>query len=221
MATKITILLIIGLLGSAVFILFVNNRKVKLIIATLILSAYLAMLTLGVFTSGTHFSNLRIDFTGKWASKDIIWSPIPESSWGFFINIIMLIPVGIYMGAFVEKPLWKSALVGLGTGFFIELMQFILPIERYPQVSDVWLNAVSVVIGCLYAMCLVWIKNKFLTKKQPKEIEIANNENITENVEKEETTDSNPQTTDKPQKQENLELTTTKKEEKKKQKTSK
>ena len=218
MATKITILLIIGLLGSAAFILFVNNRKVKLIIATLILSAYLAMLTLGVFTSGTHFSNLRIDFTGKWAAKDIIWSPIPESNWGFFTNIIMLIPVGIYMGAFVEKPLWKSALVGLGTGFFIELMQFILPIERYPQVSDVWLNTVSVVIGCLYAMFFVWIKNKFLTKSKPKEIATTNNENITENVKKEETTDTNPQTTDKPQKQENLELTTTKKRRKEKTK---
>ena len=220
MITKIVILLIIGLICATAGIVFISNKKVKLIIGTLVLSVYFAMLTLGVFASGTNFSNMKIHYTGQWFAKDILWSPLPANGWDLFINIIMLIPMGLYIGAFAEKPLLKSLLIGFGTSFFIELMQFILPVDRLPQLSDVLINTLSSVFGCLYAMCFVWIKNRFLTKKKPKEMSVATDKNTIKNTDKEVIINSIPQTINNSQKQENVETETIKKEEKK-QKTSK
>lgn len=168
----------VGLLLTAIFILFVNNEKVKIIVPTILLVLYSAVLAVGVFSDISFGDGVKVvwDFSGKWASKDIIWSPVPESMWGFLTNITMLVPIGLYIGTVCKKPLLKSVIIGFATGLFIEIMQFILPVPRFPQVSDIWLNGVSTILGCLYAMLFVWVKGKIKVKKnqntpQNKEIE--------------------------------------------------
>ncbi len=157
----------VGLLLTAIFILFVNNEKVKIIIPTILLILYSIVLAVGVFSDISFGDGIKVvwDFSGKWASKDIIWSPVPESMWGFLTNITMLVPIGLYIGTVCKKPLLKSVIIGFATGLFIEIMQFILPVPRFPQVSDIWLNGVSTILGCLYAMLFVWAKRKIKEKK--------------------------------------------------------
>jgi|GEM_PF-3074898 len=157
----------VGLLLTAIFILFVNNEKVKIIVPTILLVLYSAVLAVGVFSDISFGDGVKVvwDFSGKWASKDIIWSPVPESMWGFLTNITMLVPIGLYIGTVCKKPLLKSVIIGFATGLFIEIMQFILPVPRFPQVSDIWLNGVSTILGCLYAMLFVWVKGKIKAKK--------------------------------------------------------
>ena len=157
----------VGLLLTAIFILFVNNEKVKIIVPTILLILYSIVLAVGVFSDISFGDGIKVvwDFSGKWASKDIIWSPVPESMWGFLTNITMLVPIGLYIGTVCKKPLLKSVIIGFATGLFIEVMQFILPVPRFPQVSDIWLNGVSTILGCLYAMLFVWAKRKIKEKK--------------------------------------------------------
>ena len=52
MAIEFLIILLIGLLGSAVFLLFVNNKKAKIITATIVFSLYVILLAIGVFAIG-------------------------------------------------------------------------------------------------------------------------------------------------------------------------
>ena len=99
----------------------------------------------------------------------------------------MLIPVGIYIGALFNKPLIKTMIIGFCIGLFIELMQFILPIDRTPQLSDFLLNGISAVIGCLYSMLILWIKQRCQTKKQSANI-IEKGQSIIEEKAKEKIT---------------------------------
>lgn len=184
MITEFLITLIVGLLATTLFILFVNNKKLITIIATILFCIYLSVLIVGVFSNDGNFKNLSFVASCKWAAKQISWSPIPKTISDFLINIIMLMPIGLYIGAICKKPLLKSIIIGFSIGLFIETMQFVLPISRSPQLSDMLLNGISAILGCLYMMFIMWIKHKKIKEKQPAAIEENINNKIT-NCEKE------------------------------------
>ena len=174
MITKFLIILIVGIVATTLFVLFVNNKKILKLVATIVFVIYLSMLVVGVFSNDSNLSKISFEATQKWASKQIDWSPMPNKISDFFINIIMLIPIGLYLGIMCKKPLIKSIVIGFCVGFFIEFMQFVLPISRSPQLSDMLLNGLSSVLGCLYIMLIMWTKQKNRKKKHTTVV----NENI-------------------------------------------
>lgn len=130
-------------------------------ISKILLFCFIIMLIMGVCFDVNISDKVIIkpNFSGEWFKQKIyIW---PASIFDFLINIVMLMPIGIYISFNAKKNrLLKSLLWGLVIGFTIEITQLIFPLVRGAQLSDALLNAVSLVLGCLYGMLLIKLRNK-------------------------------------------------------------
>jgi len=58
-----------------------------------------------------------------------------------------------------------AVIIGLLTGLFIETFQFILPVPRSVQLSDVVYNTISCVIGYLYISLFFYLKKLIIFLK--------------------------------------------------------
>ena len=194
MIREFLIILIAGFLFAGIGIFFVGNKKVKLIVGTIIFTVFAFLLILGVFTSGFSLSQLKDLFTGKvvlkfnkkWFSGEILWSIFPVDLHEGIINIIMLMPIGLYIGGIFEKPLKKTTITAFAVSLFIEIMQFVLPIERFSQLSDVILNTLGAVIACLYAMLIIWLRKKCIEKRNKNKLQNKTDSSVVEQSEQKE-----------------------------------
>lgn len=69
------------------------------------------------------------------------------------INILLLFPLGVIAPILVKndkKAFLKIIFLGFLTSFSIELLQFLLPIRRYPELLDIINNVISVILGYEY-----------------------------------------------------------------------
>ena len=146
-----------------ILMMTVKPKPLKIVTIVLLL-LYCVVLLIGVWGKldiGWDTCHITFDWTYNWCAKTINWHPIPTTTFDFVINLIMLIPIG--MALFVLLPQHKgvlSIIIGFLIGFLIECSQFVLPIYRSVQLSDVLLNMMSVAFGCLIG----WIYDK-ITKK--------------------------------------------------------
>ena len=162
-------LIIVGILCYAVFpmcLLFIRKRKTQKIFCLVILVSFIFVLLIGVLGKidiTKQYVKIYLDFSGDFASKPINLSFAHLTTLDMFINIVMLIPIGTYFVFFNQNMrFWKmivfSLLIGLGVGLCIETLQFILPVQRSVQLSDIVFNSLSVMIGALYGFLLVLIR---------------------------------------------------------------
>ena len=137
----------------------IKKDNVKNILTILFFCMYLIVLICGVFGQLAISENeiiVNFDFSGPWCSKTINFSLAKIDTFDLVINLLMLFPVGMIAYYFARKKKWWTKLLllivfGLAMGMFIETCQFILPIPRSVQLSDVLLNCVSVFVGGLIA----------------------------------------------------------------------
>ena len=151
-----------------------KNEKIKNILTICFFFLYLVVLFIGVFGKldiNDNVVSFSFDFSGSWCAKPINFSLASISTFDLVINIVMLIPVGMFVSYFMKnKNLFLKIIsllgVGLFVGLFIETCQFILPVPRSVQLSDALLNTVSVFVGGLIAWLYLWIIKKFKGNKQ-------------------------------------------------------
>lgn len=132
---------------------------------------FIPVLVCGVFGKVNIGNVVTITFerNGGVADKVFNFNPITKDVRDIVINIFMLVPIGLAVYNLSNKHrLFKAILFGLLTGAFIETMQFILPIARSPQLSDIILNTISSLIGAVYALVLSKLKRQ--NKEQPCEM---------------------------------------------------
>lgn len=76
----------------------------------------------------------------------------------FYMNILMMIPMGVYFGLFRQRSTWQITLIGVLIGTSIESTQFVLDMalhmSRWVDINDVITNAAGVVVGYLAVMLL-------------------------------------------------------------------
>lgn len=149
-----------------------KNKKVTIILLSIMATLFSIVLFIGVFTKVTVTQDvikISLNSKGHWASETINFNIFNLSTFDLCVNTIMLIPFGVILALALnyrnkKMPFWKLLLLlflcGILFGFMIELIQFILPIERAIQLSDVFLNAISCVIGGLYFTALLKIKKE-------------------------------------------------------------
>lgn len=155
-------------------ILFIKNKKAFNWTLSILFVLYILLLLCGVwFQTYCTWKTVSIDinFSGKWCAKTVNWKFANLSWFDTIINLVMLIPLGIFISykcknkSFVSKLIFLLCL-GFFAGAFIELSQFILPIPRSVQMSDVIFNMISTFIGGMIGMFYLWIVKK--TTKQTK-----------------------------------------------------
>ena len=152
----------------------IKNEKLKSILTHVFFGLYLCVLLAGVFgrvdISG-GLVKVSFDFGGEWAAKTINWSVSNITTFDLLINLFMVIPVGMYIAYLSRRKKMVISLLlfvalGFATGLFIESFQFILPIQRSVQLSDVLLNMASVVIGGLVGVLYLFMANKIIRDKR-------------------------------------------------------
>ena len=149
--------LIVGTIFVASPIAHVGLRKHKKILNTLVISLttiYTIFMFVFTLTQVRIGSNISIDIVnnGQWFSKNFNWNIFDLKLSDVFINLAMLFPCGYAVSHFTKNQKgWKRVLsgfvVGMALGFSIEMLQLCLPINRFPALSDILLNATSGMLG--------------------------------------------------------------------------
>ena len=146
-------------------LIFVKNSKIKKVCAIVGLAIFIPILLAGVFCDSYSLEPGKIEVafkvSGGWCNKAFDCSFRILDKGDFYLNAIMLFPIGIVIAVFSKKPILWSLIWGLIVGTFLETMQFVLPIDRYPQFQDLFLNALGVVMGGAY-VCLINMFKKLL-----------------------------------------------------------
>lgn len=111
---------------------------------------------------------IDFDYTNKWFNKTINFNIFDIDKIDFIINLSMLVPIGLVVIYFNKRKLPNKllmlTLIGLMMGLALETLQYILPVYRTVQLSDIILNTFSVVIGGVCGIVYDLIFNK-LTKR--------------------------------------------------------
>lgn len=156
----------------------IKNEKVKKIVSIILFCVYVIVLLLGSYSKlepSSHFVKFSFDFTGKWCDG-YIKTTFVGIPWDMvLINLVLLVPVGIFMMYFIKdmKPLTKILLLlgfGLLAGVFLELLQFILPIPRAAQLSVMLFKMMGVYLGGMIAQFYFLIIEKINEKQREREL---------------------------------------------------
>lgn len=146
-----------GVLFTSVPVLHIalkNKPKLLKTIAGVMLGIYMIALATFTMCQVGVGENVWINFAanGDWFSKTFNFSLANIQITDFLINIALTFPIG-YATATITKDkgpvnsILKGLAVGFLAGLTIELLQFALPVDRSPSLSDIVLNSLSGVIG--------------------------------------------------------------------------
>ena len=150
-------------------IVFIKNRKICTFFMVTLFLMFLVVLFVGIYFKVSFINNMVYavpDFSGEWFDKTINLSFANISTFDLVINLVMLIPVGVFCryatrNKFIGSRILILLLVAVISGVLTELGQFILPVPRSVQLSDSLLNMVSVLIGGFVGViCFSVRKNK-------------------------------------------------------------
>jgi len=140
-----------------ILILTIKSNKTLRVASIVFLVIFLIALFLAT-TFDVYYTNTQVKvlfrFSGESMGKTIHWSVLPRGKRDFLINILMLIPLGAVIcintkKKIVNRLIW-AFVFGVITGTAIETIQYLLPVARTIQLSDVLLNTLSVVLGATY-----------------------------------------------------------------------
>jgi hypothetical protein len=127
------------------------------LIVDIVFLVYLVILCVGVFAKvdfDMTSTYIEWDFNQGWVNKTINFSVSNIEKTDMFLNLVMLVPIGVFVAYKSDCGDHVSFVIlffiGLMIGLGIELFQFVLPVPRSVQLSDVLLNSVSVCIGGFY-----------------------------------------------------------------------
>jgi VanZ family protein len=150
---------------------FIKNEKVVKILAIIFLCLFVGVLcvgTVGQVQITPQATKISFDFSQNFCDKKVSLSFLGLTKFDIVTNLLMLLPVGIFVVYFYRKNFIKTALlliiVGVCCGFIIELTQFILPIKRSVQLSDAVFNAISVILGGIIGF--IYLKLGKIIKKK-------------------------------------------------------
>lgn len=143
-------------LPTILVFVFKNRPKALKISAICLSILYFILLFIGTtFKVYIKKGNLVIypNFTEDWFSmKFLLYSFRPTN---LLVNLILLFPIGFIVFTFTKKHKFlKTILVAFLLSLFIELYQFILPVSRTTELTDLLFNTLSGVISACYCKLL-------------------------------------------------------------------
>lgn len=167
MTINLTFAIILAVLGMVIIptillLIFYNTKALKkLLIIYIVL--FIVALIIGVFGTiniQSNIAEISFKFNGQWFD----FNKIVVAKFGLFntlVNLILLFSFGILLACDNHPLNWlKSLIIGLCIGLLIEIMQFILPIDRTPELMDIVFNGISMLLGYIYFVLILKIFKK-------------------------------------------------------------
>lgn len=152
-----------------VLTLTVKNNKAFKITTVGLLCVYLILLMIGVFATVDvkyGVAHIHLDISEEFLNKSINWTFARLRKRDVFLNLIMLIPMGIAYSFLTPKSFLKqlggALIIGFLVGATIETIQYFIPIERGVQLSDAVFNMTSMAIGVIIAKLMLKISKRQL-----------------------------------------------------------
>lgn len=150
----IVLVLIFYLILPLILWLTLDKNKYGKIVVRIFLISFLIILffaVTSVVNINKSYVEIIINFKNNWCSKAINFSLKSINKIDFLINITMLLPIGLAI-VYCNKNnigilFLKLFIFGIIIGLSIETIQYILPVFRSVQLSDILLNTLSVIIG--------------------------------------------------------------------------
>ena len=152
----------IFLILTPIIILFYtrNNFKNRKIFMFIFSCFYFFVLIAGtICTIENQFPNLifNFDFNNNWFLLKFLLFNFGISN--ILINIGMLIPIGFIVYSFSKNNNFlKIILLSIFISIFIELYQWVLPINRDTEIGDLIMNSFSGLISAIFCKILKKIK---------------------------------------------------------------
>ena len=151
-----------------VVVLVIKDKKTLKVAIKCLLIVYLCILIIGVWARvdiTREAVKISFDYSKGWANKSINWGFYNLKLFDVFVNLILLVPLGLSYAILLETTsvktiITKLFLLGFFAGFIIEVGQYILPVKRSVQLSDVVFNTISVVIGGIIGVFYKRLANK-------------------------------------------------------------
>jgi len=133
-----------------------NHQKALKICTIILMIIYFSLLFIGTSFSVTVKSgNLVIapNFNKEWFSLNFVAHNL--SSTNILVNLALLLPTGFIVYIFAKKHRFlKTILFAFLLSLFIEFYQFVLPVSRATELTDIILNTLSGVISAIYCFIL-------------------------------------------------------------------
>lgn len=172
--TFVIIMVSIFYLVIPFLIMLIRNKKTQKILSIVSFCIFIAILivgTLGKIDISKTTTTISFQKFGNWFDKSININFSNLTKQDIIINLLMLIPIGTFTcHCFENSKIWKKILISLAVGFIygmlIEFCQFMFPVPRSVQLSDIIFNAISVLFGALICMlyqfliCKIYKNNK-------------------------------------------------------------
>ena len=145
-----------------------NHQKALKITAIVFACIYFVFMFIGTTCTldiDWNHSSIGFDFTEPWFSLDFISFEFKPGN--ILINLFMFFPLGFIVYIFTnKKPFIKTILFALTLSLFVELYQFILPIYRNTELTDIVLNTLSGLLSAIYCKILLHFEAFKTTEKQ-------------------------------------------------------
>ena len=159
MNTKLVLIIafLLMVVVPTILVFALKNHQKALKITTFIFACiYFVVLFIGttcVLNIDSNTTKISFDFTKDWFSIDFLWFDFRLGN--MFINLSMLFPLGFIVYVFANhKPFLKTILFAFLLSLLIELYQFVLPIYRNTELTDILFNTLSGVISATYCFVL-------------------------------------------------------------------
>lgn len=142
-----------------VFVL--KNHQKTLKITTIVFAAiYFVCLFIGTtcdISITTSKTTIDFDYSNRWFDIDFLLYDFDFDN--ILINISMFFPLGFIVFVFAKKNQFaKTVILSLYLSLAIELIQFVLPINRYTELTDILFNVISGIISA--AVCQFLLSKK-------------------------------------------------------------
>ena len=160
------IMFILMFILPTILLITLKKHTKPLKILTIILSiAYFILLFIGTtFKISIKNNNLIIypNFTNNWFSMRFLLYSFAKRN--ILINIALLFPIGFIVQVFCKKNKFlKTILYTFLLSLFIELYQFILPVSRTTELTDILFNTLGGFLSAAY--CYILRKINIINKE--------------------------------------------------------
>ncbi len=152
---------------TAIFVLSLviirhNSRQARIVNTSLVI-IYTLMLMIGVLFSvkiSNTTARLTLDLSGKFCDIDKI-SLYDLTPTNIVINLMILLPYAPHIRKVSHKNYLLNCLMfGVFIGLSIELIQFILPVPRTVELTDILYNAISLFLGGIIVKFTLFVVDK-------------------------------------------------------------
>ena len=150
-------------------LVFALKHKPKILKWCILILFVVYLLLLFVGTAGkislkNNILKINFNFTKEWFSLYFLWFSFSRTN--LLINLFLLFPVGYLVYTFCEKHKFiKTILLALLISVVVEIYQWVLPIHRNTELSDILFNTISGLISAIYCNLLLKL-GAFKTNKK-------------------------------------------------------